>query len=218
MLPVNIRALQHFLYCPHRWGLIELDRKWADNAFVAHAEVIHNRVHSGEHRISTKDSLVLSDVTVYHDELDLYGMVDCMEFHKSAEGLALPGKSGNYQICIVEYKPTAGKGIGVRAEDALQVYAQKVCTDNSFGGNCNAYLYYSDTRKRVKLPFETEADTFSHLLQDTLAQMRAFLEAEEIPPARYGPKCHGCSLREFCLPDIRADKIQNVVMAQGGVP
>ena len=35
MEEISIRSIQHFLFCPHRWGMIEIDRAWAENYFVA---------------------------------------------------------------------------------------------------------------------------------------------------------------------------------------
>lgn len=34
MIEISIRSLQHFLYCPHRWGLLEIGKVWAENYFV----------------------------------------------------------------------------------------------------------------------------------------------------------------------------------------
>ena len=43
---ISIRSIQHYLYCPHRWGLIEIDRAWAENYFVTKANLMHERVHT----------------------------------------------------------------------------------------------------------------------------------------------------------------------------
>lgn len=42
---IPIRSIQHYMYCPHRWGLIEIGDVWAENAFVTKANLIHERVH-----------------------------------------------------------------------------------------------------------------------------------------------------------------------------
>ena len=31
---IAIRSIQHYMYCPHRWGLLEIDKAWAENFFV----------------------------------------------------------------------------------------------------------------------------------------------------------------------------------------
>lgn len=42
---IAIRSIQHYLYCPHRWGLLEIDKAWAENIFVTKANLMHKRVH-----------------------------------------------------------------------------------------------------------------------------------------------------------------------------
>ena len=42
---ITIRSIQHYLYCPHRWGLLEIDKAWAENIFVTKANLMHKRVH-----------------------------------------------------------------------------------------------------------------------------------------------------------------------------
>lgn len=42
---ITIRSIQHYLYCPHRWGLMEIDKAWAENMYVTKANLMHERVH-----------------------------------------------------------------------------------------------------------------------------------------------------------------------------
>ena len=42
---ITIRSIQHYLYCPHRWGLLEIDKAWEENIFVTKANLMHKRVH-----------------------------------------------------------------------------------------------------------------------------------------------------------------------------
>lgn len=42
---IAIRSIQHYLYCPHRWGLLEIDKAWEENIFVTKANLMHKRVH-----------------------------------------------------------------------------------------------------------------------------------------------------------------------------
>jgi CRISPR-associated exonuclease Cas4 len=43
MEPIRIRSVQHYLYCPHRWGLIEIDQAWAENAYVVKGNSLHKK-------------------------------------------------------------------------------------------------------------------------------------------------------------------------------
>ena len=44
-MQIRLREIQHFLYCAHRWGLIEIDQAWAENYYVVKGNLLHERVH-----------------------------------------------------------------------------------------------------------------------------------------------------------------------------
>lgn len=79
---INIRNIQHFLYCPRRYALLELNNDWAENAFVVKADILHQHVHDGSHSFSDSKKIVRSNIAIYNDlpQYDLYGMTDCVEF------------------------------------------------------------------------------------------------------------------------------------------
>lgn len=118
---VAIRTIQHFLYCPHRWGLVEIDCAWAENYYVTKADLMHKRVHdNGVYRSRAKT--VYTAVSVYNDlpKYRLYGVTDCIEVDSSG------------QYAIVEYKPTKPKSSDYNYDDLMQVFAQKmVVSQNS---------------------------------------------------------------------------------------
>ena len=51
---ITIRSIQHYLYCPHRWGLIEINDCWAENIFVTKANFLHERVHDPDKKYSLR--------------------------------------------------------------------------------------------------------------------------------------------------------------------
>ena len=185
METISVRSLQHYLYCPHRWGLLEIDRAWAENYFVVKANAVHERVHSGE-SFSARGRKRYTDVDVWDDELGLIGKLDCLE--ESAAGL-----------CIVEYKPTKPKAGIIRHDDAMQLYAQKLCADKLFKTDCTAEIYYADVRKRFAVTFDA---SFHDELLTLLAQMRSYIAEGRIPDIRKGQKCSGCSMKDMCMPQV----------------
>lgn len=56
---ITIRSIQHYLYCPHRWGLIEINDCWAENIFVTKANFLHERVHDPDKKYSLRGKKVL---------------------------------------------------------------------------------------------------------------------------------------------------------------
>ncbi len=206
MEQISLRRIQHFLYCPHRWGLCEIEQLWADNLFVAQADLMHERVHDPDYVRVGRGIKTYCGVSVYHDGTDygLYGVTDCIEARADPDGVAIPGENGRYQLCIVEYKPTKPKNREWNEEDLMQIFAQKLCVDHVFGGNCEAAVYYADVRKRVVLPVREEYARLDRELKEVLVQMRTMLKLGKVPPIPRQQRCTGCSMKDVCLPVKKA--------------
>ncbi len=205
---IAIRSIQHYMYCSHRWGLLEIDRAWIENAFVTKANLIHDRVHNPDKNYTAKGKEVYTSVPVYNDleQYNLYGITDCLEMTKDKQGVPINGSKEKYSICIVEYKPTKPKDKEYYEEDYMQVFAQKICVDFVFGCDCNAAIYYADVKKRIMLPVKENFEIYNQQLIDLLYEMRANLEKGIIPPIRKGQKCNGCSMKDLCMPSIKQSK------------
>lgn len=193
---IDIRSIQQYLYCPHRWGLIEINCSFAENVFVARGNMVHERVNSND-IFSAKGTIHQNAVKVYNDEWGIYGVLDCLEFKKDKNGTYVNSLAGNYQITIVEYKVTAPKDDIPRFEDEIQVLAQKICIDNLLKTDCECYFYYANTKKRCPITF---TENHHKTLEDTLLEIKKAKENGIIPPIRKNQKCSGCSMKDICLP------------------
>ena len=185
---ITIRSIQHWLYCPHRWVLLEIDCAWAENYYVTKSNLMHERVHSDKcYRSSAKASYTA--VSVYNDlpQYGIYGVTDCLE------------KAGD-QYTVVEYKPTQPKNQLYRHEDLMQVFAQKLCVDYVFQCDSIGAIYYADTRKRVRLPLRENYDEYDRELIGILREIREHIRTGTIPPVVKGQKCGGCSMKDICMP------------------
>jgi CRISPR-associated exonuclease Cas4 len=199
---IAIRSIQHYLYCPHRWGLLEIGNVWAENAFVVKGNLMHERVHNPDSNYSSRDKKVFTAVSVYNDlpEYGIYGVTDCIEAKISDCGINIPGETEKYSLCIVEYKPTKPKDADFNPDDAMQIFAQKICVDYIFKTDCKAAVYYADVKKRVILPFNEEYVDYDYKLKNVLYDMRKSFESGIIPEIRKNQKCSGCSMKDLCLP------------------
>lgn len=202
---IAIRSIQHYLYCPHRWGLLEIDRAWVENVFVTRANLMHERVHNPQNNYVSRGKKTYTAVPVYNDleEYNIYGIIDCLELTEDKQGVSIEGSSKKYKICIVEYKPTKPKNKDFKDEDCMQVFAQKICVDFIFGCDCDAAIYYGDVRKRYYLPIKQNLKKYDLKLQKVLNEMRNCLEKGEIPKICKGQKCSGCSMQDLCMPKIK---------------
>lgn len=199
---LNIRNIQHYMYCPRRYALLEINKDWSENAFIVKADIMHEHVHDGSHSFSDSKRIVKSAVAVYNDlpEYDLYGITDCVEFVRSSQGVTVSGLEGTYKVRLVEYKPKSPKGEAFHETDAIQVFAQKVCADYVWNCDSEAYIYYSDIKKRVRLPFDEDYYKYDKLLKKLLDEMREVIDKHEIPHRSKGQKCSGCSVADLCFP------------------
>lgn len=205
---VTIRSVQHFLYCPHRWGLIEIGNVWSENVFVTKSNIMHERVHNANKSYALKGRKVFTGISVYNDlpQYNLYGITDCIELIESEDGISIDDTGKKYRLCLVEYKPTKPKHVDYYHDDLMQVFAQKICVDYVFKCDCEAVLYYADVKKRVSLPLRENFEEYDYALKAQLLQMRGFLSIGKIPPIKSGQRCNGCSLRDICMPKAKTPK------------
>lgn len=217
---ITIRSIQHFLYCPHRWGLMEIDKAWAENYFVTKANLLHERVHDPDRKYSAKGKKVFTSVSVYNDEepYNLYGVTDCLECTPDSAGTEVDGIEGRVNICIVEYKPKKPKGKDFNYEDLMQVFAQKICVDYTFGTDCDGTIYYADVKERIELPLKENYAEYDMKLRYILKEMRSNLETGTIPAIRKGQKCSGCSMKDMCMPKaVKAFDVRKAIQNLGEI-
>ena len=117
---------------------------------------------------------------------------------------------------MIEYKPKPPKEGKYHESDAIQVYAQKMCADYIWKGDFECYIFYSDIRRRVKLPFDTEKDKYNNMLVSYLKSMRDILDTEIIPAMKKGQKCSGCSIEDVCFPKSIVYNVKSVIMSMDG--
>jgi len=203
------------MYCPRRFALLEVNQDWGENAFVVKANLLHENVHDGRHAFKSTSKVAKSTISLYNDtpNIDIYGVSDCIEFKKSKDGTYIKGLDGNYIVQIVEYKPTQPKDIPFNETDAIQVFAQKLCADFIWNCNSDAYIYYSNTRKRVKLPFDTDYDRYYSTINNLLSEMRNILDTNTIPSKKSNQRCNGCSIEDICMPKHSNTNVKNYILS-----
>ena len=185
--PIYLSRLQHYLFCPRQFGLIELEDIWAENQFTAEGQVLHQRVNQPDQQkrgaIRTAWALRLSN-----EALGIEGIADVVEYHKQSDGVEIP-----YPI---EYK--RGKPKTHRA-DEVQLCAQALCLEEMHAVNVpNGALFYGEVRRRTAITFDTE---LRHLTRETIAACRMIVQTDITPKAIYqSKKCTRCSLIDLCHP------------------
>ena len=129
MIPPNreaneatLSALQHFAFCRRQWGLIFLERQWAENARTAEGHVFHETAHHGPESEARGDLLILRGLRVASPTLRLGGVCDVVEFHRSPSGVSLAGREGLWLPYPVEYKKGSDQ---TKESDEVQLCGQR---------------------------------------------------------------------------------------------
>lgn len=206
----TLSALQHFAFCRRQWGLIFLERQWAENARTAEGQVFHQTAHHGPESEARGDLLILRGLRVASPALRLGGVCDVVELHRSPSGVPLMGREGLWLPYPVEYKKGSDQ---TRESDEVQLCGQALCLEDMLCCQIpEGSLFYGETRRRTRVAFDEplRQRTFS-LLQEMLGHMAR----GHTPAAKPHKGCNACSLRDICLPKLsRTPSVADYVHAR----
>ncbi|MHB2019238.1 MAG: CRISPR-associated endonuclease Cas4g/Cas1g [Candidatus Xenobia bacterium] len=192
---VPARMLNEFVYCA-RLGYLEwVDSEFADNEFTEEGRYRHRRVDAGAENIARLDVLdvdgrllKLRSVTMSAPAVALIARMDLLE---------MDGQT----VCPVDYKRGKRPAVPAGAYDPerVQLCAQGIILqENGFRAN-GGYLYFTESRERVYVPFDEALMTLT--IQSLMAFRETALRGEMPPPLQDSKKCNRCSLNVVCLPD-----------------
>lgn len=194
---IPISMIKQYAYCPHRFSLMYLDNVWSENYKIVEGNITHRKVDNPFIKEKRKDTFYSRSVPVYSDELDLYGIVDIIEFTKSEDDSAVKvkGKRGKWKINPIEYKN--GKKEKSNA-DALQLCSQAICLEEMFDTKIEfGEIFYNKIKRRFKVEFDNKLR--SQVL-NIIGLINESILKNEIIPIREEQNCNLCSIRDNCLP------------------
>lgn len=158
---------------------------------------MHENAHDPSFVESRPDRVVTRSVGVYSTRLGVSGQCDVLEYIKSDQGIALPGKSGLWQPFPVEYKRGAPKETDA---DVLQLCAQAMCLEDMLCCDIpQGAVYYGQIRRRERVEFTPDLRA---RVKELLKEMHELYDRGHTPKARQTKACNACSLREICLPKL----------------
>lgn len=192
--PIPLSAIQHAVYCLRQAALIHLERLWAENRFTAEGDVLHAVADKGERRKLRGVRRTMS-LPLASKRLNLTGIADLVEFHAHADGeIPYP----------VEYKRGKPK---LHRADETQLCAQALCLEEMTGRDvAEGALYYAQTRRRVKVPFDP---ALRALTETAVAELASVLAGRQTPPPTpHRNRCRACSLHDLCHPETFARPVK----------
>lgn len=186
-LQIPISALQQWMYCPRRCGLIHVERVWSENRFTAEGRVGHQTVHR-EHGETRRGLRREFGVWIRSDRLGLTGQADVVEFTKNEAGqrVALP----------IEHKRFA---LPLRISDRVQLAAQAMCLEEMLGTPVPVgALFCGKTRRRLEVAIDAELRA---VVENAAREVREALSSGVTPRVTYASrKCDSCSMWTQCAP------------------
>jgi len=195
-LPLS--GIQHFVFCRRQWALIHIERQWQENALTAEGRIQHRRADDPFFTEKRGDLVIARSVPVASATLGLTGVCDVVEFHRSPEGVQLPGREGFYLPIPVEYK--RGRPKSHRADEA-QLCAQAICLEEMLAVDIpEGYLFYKRTQRRQHVVFTNDLRA---LVRKAAAEMHAYFRRGYTPKVKPTKACRSCSLADICLPDLQ---------------
>lgn len=199
---LSLSGIQHFSFCKRQWGLIHIERQWADDLRTTEGHHIHRKADDPFFDESRGDVITTRSVQLISYALGLQGVADVVEYTLSDKGVKLSDHDGLWQPSPVEYKRGKPKNY---AWDEVQLCAQAICLEEMFDVQIErADFYYHEIRRRT--PIEL-TDELRELVFSLSTEMHDLFRKGITPPAEGGKPCRSCSLVNICVPTLTKRKI-----------
>lgn len=141
--------------------------------------------------------LITRGLPIKSAALGMSGICDVVEFHKSAEGIALSSYEGLWQPYPVEYKKGAPKE---HEADQIQLCAQAICLEEMLLCQIpSGSLFYGEIRRREKVDFSQE---LRDRVYDMAREMHELWDKGYTPKVKTKKGCNACSLKDICIPRL----------------
>lgn len=195
-----LSGIQHFVFCPRQWALIDIEQSWEDNYYSTQGTLLHKNVDNPEYRAKNNDSIMLRHVSLVSRTLGLYGFSDVVELVPTSDeknSISCKKYSGRFLPVPVEYKRGKPKQ---DLCDIMQLVCQVICLEQMHSIRLDkAALFYWETRHRYEIEVSDELRAHAYALSK---QMHEIAKKGVLPKALRSPKCRNCSLVNICMPEI----------------
>ena len=192
-----LSGIQHFAFCRRQWALIHIEQQWEENLRTMDGIILHEHVHNPEFHEKRGDTIITRAMAVSSSELGLAGECDAVEFHRNSKGISIFGMEGKYIVIPVEYKRGSPKEDDC---DVVQLTAQALCLEDMLCCEISyGYLYYGETRHRLKVQFDS---SLKERTRKIITEMHQLYQSRHTPKVKRTKSCNACSLKHICLPEL----------------
>lgn len=192
-----LSGIQHFAFCRRQWALIHIEQQWEENGRTMEGKLLHRVAHDETRMEKRGDTLILRGMRILSRRLEVTGVCDVVEFHRSSSGIALNNWEGLWTPYPVEYKRGSPKE---NPADILQLCGQAMCLEEMLCCEImEGSLYYGETRRRLEVRFTQE---LRNQVEHMLNEMKDLFRKGWTPKSKVSGSCNSCSLKEVCLPKL----------------
>lgn len=195
-----LSGIQHFMFCPRQWALINIEQQWADNKLTTEGNLLHKNVDNPFYRQKNGDTITLRSLHIASQTLGLYGITDAVELLPSDSpdnAITHDRYPGYWKPFPVEYKRGKPKR---DATDEVQLTAQVMCLEEMYGISIPyGALYYNEVKRRETIAI---SEALRATTMQCARQMHAIFKSGILPPANKASHCRNCSLNDICLPEM----------------
>ena len=194
---LSIAGIQHFTFCRRQWALIYIEQQWAENLWTTQGHILHEKAHDSQFTEKRGGLLVTRGLPVFSRELGVNGVCDVVEFHRSAEGVPLFGRTEKYLPVPVEYKRGRPKEHNA---DELQLCCQALCLEEMLLCHIDkGYLYYGEPKRRQEVLLSAELRS---CVKSSLDEMHDYYKRGYTPKGKPTKHCKACSMADICMPEL----------------
>jgi CRISPR-associated exonuclease Cas4 len=213
---IPIRYLNDLFFCERRAALHLNEQLWKHNQFTVEGIHSHQRI-DRPHKETRPQCITAFSVWLVSRRLGLIGKADVVEFHPPpAEVLAsnaaamVPPATTSYDGGLTTSVPGSIRGLvpfpidykrGRKRRwdrDDVQLCAQALCLEEMLGVAVpRGAIYHVRSRQRREVAFD---HALRGITEVAVARLRALVDNQITPTAKYEKKCDGCSLKDLCLP------------------
>lgn len=196
------RMVNEYVYCPRLFYIEFVEKVFVHNAHTLQGKAQHKRVDGGNGNLPQKAKSSISELPSSPET------IHARSVNLSSDRLGVTAKldlvEGDAEAVIpVEYKkgrPREGDdGKELWPADKAQLILQiLLLRDNGYTANAGL-VFYRETRQRVSCELTAEDEAW--ILPILEEARRTAFQSERPPPLEDSPKCKGCSLVGYCLPD-----------------
>lgn len=195
--PVPISALNHWVYCPRRCGLIHMEGEFTDNCHTARGNAEHERVDRVSYETSKRGARMEYALPVWSERLGLIGKCDAVEFWPDGTVYPVEFKHGPKRKWL---------------NDDLQLAAQAMCLQEMLGRPVmQGAIFHASSHRRREVSI---TPALRELVIQTAEAIRQMLAAGRLPPPVNDARCKECSLQEICQPQALGSWARQAALRQ----